>query len=503
MRSTSRTPGGVIVLAAALAAACGTRPVDPLAGAPVVVHREPRIRALQHDLATLFASPVLQGGAAAVAVQSLDRGDPLFRYNAARLLIPASTLKLVTVAAAAELLGWDYRFTTTITATGPIVDGVLRGDLVVTGDGDPTLSRRYEGHESVFAGWADRLAAAGLRRVEGRLVGDDRAWAGAPWGAGWSWEDLRYAYGAPVDALQAGDGTVPLLIVPGLAPGRAASVTLSGSGALSIDPDVTTAENGSAPSIQFHRVPGGRTLGVTGQIAADALPLVLYPSVTDPTEQYLDSLRLALEEGGIAIERGIADLDESDAPPVPLAPPLLEHRSPPLSTLAGVTLRDSHNLHAESLLRAIARTADRTATAETGLQVVSHLLREWGVPERTVLAADGSGLSRRNHLSADALLAVLRRMAGDERHRDRWMAALPIGGSDGTLAKRFETGPSRGRVRAKTGSLSYVRALAGYVRTADEETLAFVIILNDAAAPREALEGVIDRAVDRLAIFRR
>ena len=492
-----------LVLAAALAASCGARIADPLASPPVVTDRQPRIRALQRDLATVFADPTLQRGLAAAAVQSLDRGDTLFRYNAERLLLPASTLKLVTVAAAAEVLGWDYRFTTTIAATGPIENGVLLGDLVVTGEGDPTIGRRYGNHETVLGQWADLLARAGLRRVDGRLVGDDRAFDGEPWGAGWSWEDLQYAYGAAVDALHLSEGTQPLVIVPGLEPGQPASVTLSEPPALCVQADVLTVERGAAPSIGFRRVPGARVLEVTGRIAADALPLVLYPSVANPTEQFVDALARALEARGITVGSGTADLDDLDAPPVPLSPPLLEHRSPPLSVMAGVTLRESHNLHAESLLRAIARTEDPLATPQAGLRIVSGVLGSWGVPEGAVAAADGSGLSRRNYVAADALLAVLRRMGTDDRHRAPWMAALPLGGSEGTLASRFTSAPSRGQVRAKTGSLSYVRALAGYVRTLDEETLAFVIILNNAGAARGELEAIIDRAVDRLAAFAR
>ena len=492
----------MLILPAALAAACGARAADPLAGASVVTHRDPRVRTLQRDLARLFASPAVERGLAAAVVQSIDRGEPLFRYNAHRLLIPASTLKLATVAVAADRLGWDYRFTTTLSATAPIDGGVLRGDLVVTGDGDPTISRRYGSREPLLASWADRLAAAGLRRIEGRLIGDDRAFGDAMWGDGWTWQDLQYGYGAAVDALQVGDATTPLLIVPGV-PGRPASVSLMEPAALAVDSDVTTVDAGSTPSIQFERIPGQPRLRVTGHVAADAAPLVLYPAVPNPTDHFLEVLRQRLEAAGIAVRDGTADLDDAAAPPVPLVPPLLEHRSPALAEIAGVTLKDSHNLHAESLLRAIARTEQQAGSAEAGLRIVRRVLESWGVPPGAVRAADGSGLSRLNYVAPDALLVVLRRMATDPRHRDRWMSALPAGGSDGTLAARFVGGPAQGRVRAKTGSLSGVRALAGYVRTLDEETLAFVIIVNDAAAARGELEPVIDGVVDRLAAFRR
>ncbi|HXE81261.1 MAG TPA: D-alanyl-D-alanine carboxypeptidase/D-alanyl-D-alanine-endopeptidase, partial [Vicinamibacterales bacterium] len=492
-----------VIAALATAAACAPRTVDPLTPPPVVTHRDPQIRQLQHDLAAIFAAAELERGSAGVVVQSVDRGDTLFRYNAHRLLIPASALKLITVAVAAEVLGWDYRFTTTLSATGPIEGGVLRGDLVVTGEGDPSISRRYFEDAPVLEAWARRLAADGLRRIEGRLVADDRAFAPVPWGHGWEWEDVRYAYGAPVSALHVNEATAPLLIVPGLEAGDPASVSLLQSYGLTVEADVTTAQTGTPPDIEFHRVPGEKRLRVTGRIAEDAEPLLLRAAVPDATRQFLEALQDALQANGIIVTGGLSTISESDDPPVALAPPLLEHRSPPLSALAAVTLKDSHNLHAEALLRAIARTGQPVASDEAGVTIVSRVLKEWGVPEGSVAAADGSGLSRRNYATPDALLTVLRRMATDERHRDHWLAALPLAGSEGTLARRFESGPARGRVRAKTGSLAYVRALAGYVRSADEELLAFAIMLNDASAPRSSLDNAIDRAVNRLAEFRR
>jgi D-alanyl-D-alanine carboxypeptidase/D-alanyl-D-alanine-endopeptidase (penicillin-binding protein 4) len=491
------------IVAATLCAACGARPVDPLTPPPVVHDRQPRIRALQRDLAALFADPALARGTVSAVVQSVDRGDTLFRYNGERLLIPASTLKIVTVAVAAERLGWDHRFTTTVSAAGPIEHGVLDGDLVVTGGGDPTISRRYGGADAVLAGWARQLAAAGLRRIEGRIVADARAFGGEPWGAGWSWEDLRYAYGAPVGALHLDEATQPLVIVPGLAPGDRASVSLVGTAAMAVEADVLTTGHDEAASIEFRRAPGLPALQVTGQIPVNAQPLTLYPAVASPASRFVTAFARALDAHGILVADGTANRDTLEAPPVTRSPPLLVHHSPPLSDVAGVTLKDSHNLHAESLLRAIALAEGATATPEAGLAIVSRVLREWGVPEGAVSIADGSGLSRRNLVAADALLVVLQRMAADARHRMHWMHALPAGGSKGTLSRRFQSGPSQGRVKAKTGSLAYVRAIAGYVRTADEETLAFAIILNNTSAAAGSLEEILDRAVDRLAQLRR
>jgi D-alanyl-D-alanine carboxypeptidase/D-alanyl-D-alanine-endopeptidase (penicillin-binding protein 4) len=503
MRSSKGAALAGGLLAALMASSCAARTADPLTPAPVVTARQAGIRELQRDLAAILASPVLRHGTAGAAVQSVDRNEPLFRYNADRLLLPASALKLITAAVAAERLGWDYRYTTTIRRAGRIEDGVLHGDLVVAGTGDPTFSSRYEDVDGVFARWAAQLIAAGIRRVEGRVIGDDRAFGDEPWGAGWPWDDLPHGFAAPVGALLLNDGRQHLLVVPGLEPGEPASASVLGSAVLSLANSVVTAEGDLPASISFRRMPGDPELHVDGVIPVDSRPLVLFPSVPNPTDHFVQALRGALLRAGVSI--GGAAVDIGDLPEVPLTmgAPLVEHRSPPLSAIAAVTLKSSQNLHAESLLRALAFTETPIATAADGLRIVAGTLATWGIAPGNVIAADGSGLSRYSHVTADALLTVLHRMASDDRHRPQWIAALPIGGTEGTLASRFLAGSGRGRVWAKTGSLSDVRALAGYVETRDGEMLAFAILLNCAGAAPADLEAIIDAAVERLAGFSR
>jgi serine-type D-Ala-D-Ala carboxypeptidase/endopeptidase (penicillin-binding protein 4) len=163
----------------------------------------------------------------------------------------------------------------------------------------------------------------------------------------------------------------------------------------------------------------------------------------------------------------------------------------------------SQNLYAETLLRAMGRVDGRAATAADGRAAVLDILTAWGLPAGSVVIADGSGLSRYNYATADVLTRVLQHMYDDSRHRQRWMDALPAGGEAGTLQKRFVGTPAEGRVRAKTGSISNVRALSGYVLSADGEQLAFSILINNITAASEAIFQVIDAAVLRLAAFSR
>jgi D-alanyl-D-alanine carboxypeptidase/D-alanyl-D-alanine-endopeptidase (penicillin-binding protein 4) len=163
----------------------------------------------------------------------------------------------------------------------------------------------------------------------------------------------------------------------------------------------------------------------------------------------------------------------------------------------------SQNLYAETLLRATGRVDGRAASAADGRSAVLGVLNAWGVPAGGVVVADGSGLSRYNYATADAVVRVLERMYDDARHRQPWLESLPAGGDPGTLQKRFVGTPAEGRVRAKTGSISNVRALSGYVASAGGEQLAFAILVNNVTATSEEIVKVIDGAVVRLAAFSR
>jgi D-alanyl-D-alanine carboxypeptidase/D-alanyl-D-alanine-endopeptidase (penicillin-binding protein 4) len=494
----------VALLVALLAAGgCSARPADPLLSPGVVTADVRETRVLQRDLAALFSAPALGRALVAIRIESIDRDDVLFRHNDERLVLPASNQKILTTAAAAEVLGWDYRFTTTLFPAGPVRNGVLDGDLVVVGTGDPTFSTRYEGAGVVFGRWADALRAAGIRTIAGRLVGDARAFSNEPWGTGWAWDDLQNAFAAPVGALVVNDSVAPVVVTPAATPGQPAAVQMAPDAGLTLEADVVTSHAGAATILRFERSPGSAVLRVTGSIGAGAAPVERAVAVLDATAHFLAVLRAALESRGILLTGGVVDAAHAAASAAPLDSPLVEHHSPPLREIAATTMRTSHNLHAESLMRAVARREALVAHTQAARSVIGAVLERWGIPADAVVLMDGSGLSRYNLVTAAALMTVLRRMATDARHREDWLAAFPAGGGDGTLARRFVDGAARGRVRAKSGTLRSTRALSGYVRTGGGELLAFVMVVNNVAGPPQDVEGILDRAVERLASFAR
>ena len=470
---------------------------------PAAAPALPPLAALQRDLDAILAAPALEHGHWSVLVKSLKAGDTVYDRNARKLMMPASNLKIVTLAAAAETLGWDYTYVTSIFTAGPIEDGTLGGDLVVVGSGDPSITSAEA--DAIFGDWAERLKRAGVRTVAGRVVGDDRAFDEVGLGFGWSWDDLPDDYAAGVSALQFNENAVRVTVAPGPAAGASAgvSVTPGGSG-LAIVSAVTTGAAGSPAAIAARRLPGSMRLALRGTIGAGAAPATLTVSVENPTLFFATALRDALIAHGLDVRGPAVAVGELRDPPSRGDAPIAAHRSPPLSTLAVRLMKASQNLYAETLLKTLsARAGGRPADAESGRKEAAAALVPWGIDGGSLIQRDGSGLSRYDYVTADALVAILAHIDRDERLRTPFEASLPVAGRDGTLANRMKGTPAEGNARAKTGSMSNVRALSGYVTSASGEPLVFSLLANNFDAPAETITRTEDAIVVRLAQFAR
>jgi D-alanyl-D-alanine carboxypeptidase/D-alanyl-D-alanine-endopeptidase (penicillin-binding protein 4) len=464
----------------------------------------PSVQALHRDIdATISASP-LEAATWSVDVRSLARHDTLYELNARKLLIPSSNMKIVTLAAAGERLGWDFTFETKVSALGNVSAGVLNGDLLVIGSGDPTIENWAGDANVLFKQWADEIKAAGIQAVSGRLVGDDRAFADEGIGSGWAWDDLDRSYATPVGALQFNENTAQIRVAPGTAVGTDAIVTSEQrSAGLVIRNLAKTSPRSSAVAISTARRPGTNTLDVRGTVSLGTRPFVRNVSVVNPTMYFVNELRDALIADGVEIRGPAVDVSDIPNPPASArATPVVVHRSPPLSELAGTMMRLSQNLYAETLLRALGVWAGTPSTAG-GVAAVRKAMSDWGIPESGYSQADGSGLSPYNLASADALAAILAHVDADPRLRDPFRNALPAAGRDGTLENRMKGTPAQGNARAKTGSLTNARSLSGYVTSAEGEPLEFSIIVNNYGVPAEFADKAIDTIVVRLAQFRR
>ncbi|HJU45029.1 MAG TPA: D-alanyl-D-alanine carboxypeptidase/D-alanyl-D-alanine-endopeptidase [Vicinamibacterales bacterium] len=459
---------------------------------------------LRRDLGAIFSGAAVDHGMWAATIHSLRHGETLYSLNSFRLQTPASVQKLLTTAVAAERLGWDYRYTTRIYATGPIdISGAVNGDLIVVSDGDPTINPRHPERWSIFDEWGKQLAAKGVRRVNGYLIGDDNAFAEPGWARGWSWDDLAFGYGATVGALQYSENQVELLVGPGIDVGSRGVITVSPAGSgLIIDHQVTTVSPDQPGRLNLLRSPNSQLLSVVGQVPIGSPPITEFAAVDNPTQVYLNAMRVAFGRQGLNVERTPLDIDDVRLrPDMSKATLLLEDKSPPLAEIVDVALKWSRNIYAETLLLSIAPEGEPKSWSG-GLAALEETLRSWSIFPDYFLARDGSGLSRYDYLSTDALTWLLTYVWMDPKHADMYRAALPLFGVNGTVANRLKDTPASGRVWAKTGSMSQVRSLAGYVVTSEGEPLVFSFIVNGFRVPQREIDSAMDRALLRLIDFK-
>ncbi len=456
-------------------------------------------RRLATELDQIFLSPVLERALIGVRIESL-RDGLLYVKNGGKLVVPASNMKLLTLAVAATRLGWDYRFETRLETAGPIEAGSLRGDLIVTGTGDPSIMASMPGPAALFDEWADALWKAGIRRVTGRLIGDDNAFDDDGLGAGWAWDYVAAAYAAPTGALNYNENIVAVRVTPGRTEGAAATIELTPPGhLLEIDNEVRTGATASATSLNLSRLPGSHTLTVRGSVALGGSTAIRTTAVDNPTGFFVEGFRLALASRSIAVQGGAWDIDDVPDAPAPARRRLLAKRdSLPLSSLGGYFLKESQNFYGETFLKAIGRAAGREGTADAGRRAVRETLGAIGIGADSFVMFDGSGLSRYDYVTADAIVALLKHVWEDEMLRGPFLAALPVGGHDGTLDTRMKNTPLAGRVQAKTGTIANMRALSGFLTTQSGEKIVFSIIANHFTAPNSEIDAIAEKALLRL-----
>jgi D-alanyl-D-alanine carboxypeptidase/D-alanyl-D-alanine-endopeptidase (penicillin-binding protein 4) len=404
-------------------------------------------------------------------------------------------MKLYTVAAALDRLSPDYHFVTSVYAPAkPDSSGTVHGNLTIYGRGDPSIAARFN-NGNYFKGIDDlaaRIVAAGVKRVEGDLVGDETYFTGPQYGSGWEWDDLQWWFGAEVSALTVNDNALDLSVKPGMKVGAPAVITTGPPDPLlRIINKVTTAPRGTRRDLAAYRALGSDEVEISGLIPLEDKGYSGGLAISRPALLFAYLLRASLSQQGVVIKGKTRTISQpiSAASAGTVVSGLVEVaslQSPPLSMIAAQTLKPSQNLYTELILRTLGNVAapaptsvsvDRTSET-AGIQVVRTFLREAGVNSSPLSLNDGSGLSRSDMVTAEATLQLLTYM-----HLHRYAAvfrdALPIAGVDGTLRNRFKGTVAENNLRAKTGTLSSASSLSGYVTTAAGEKLVFSIMVNN------------------------
>ena len=484
------------VLAAGQVAPVQPRPRPTPAPAPPAKPLAP-LEQLQQDILAITRAPGVERGIWGIVVQSLDRPERLFELNPRTLLVPASVAKIVPVAAAVDTVGWTFRFETALKTNGTVTDGTLNGDLFIVGSGDPSIGGRA-GED--LSGWISALTALQIRKVNGRVIGDDDALEDPRPAFSWAWDDLGTS-GALYGALNLEENRMLVTVSPGVQPGAPVEITVDAAATTRpLANRALTAERGAGQGLWTEQRPGELELTIAGSVPVGAAPARLAVAVGNPTLWFARVLRHRLIEAGINVTGSAYDVDEVLMPERGEWQTLYTTRSRPLSDIVKPLMKDSINLYGEALLRLNAPRA--TPTNELAVSRVGQTLAAWGIPAEGQQIVDGSGLSRRDVMAAETLTLVLQKMY-DADPLSPWMNALPIAGVDGTLASRMRGTAAANNVRAKTGSMSNIRSLAGYVTTRDGEPLAFAIMVNNFEGAGTTALQAIDAIAVRLASFQR
>jgi D-alanyl-D-alanine carboxypeptidase/D-alanyl-D-alanine-endopeptidase (penicillin-binding protein 4) len=468
---------------------------------------------LQQQLSAHLTQHKFDAALWGVKVVLLDSGKVIFEENPQKLFSPASNSKLYTVALALDRLGADYRIKTSLYAAAKPSAGVLQGDLVVFGRGDPTINARLHNND-IFAALEPLVAAltnAGVQRITGDLIGDDSYFRGPPYGSGWAWDDTESYYGAEISALTINDNSLQVSVKPGSKVGETCALTISPpTSYISFSNRTETATNGVHRTISFYRPLEQNAIYASGRMPLEIPIFMDDVTVHNPAGLFISFFKEALMRHGIKVEGKLRTVNwlERQVDPIRIEK-LVEMgsvESPPLRDIAREIMKPSQNLYTDLLLAHVgeqhrtAQSAPNETSEELGIRELNKFLAETGVKKGDVFFEEGSGLSRNNLTTPNATVALLQYMS---RHKcaDVYSNSLPIAGVDGTLRGRMKGTAAAGNVRAKTGTLRWANSLSGYVTTAAGERLLFSIMLNRDPEPSRVARADVDAIAVMLAEF--
>jgi serine-type D-Ala-D-Ala carboxypeptidase/endopeptidase (penicillin-binding protein 4) len=445
----------------------------------------------QARLKTAATHPRFNAAMLGIRVESLETGKLIYEQHSEKLLKPASNAKMYTGALALDRLGPDFRIRTSFYADAkPDKSGMIRGDLVVYGRGDPSFSHRFNDgdYQKAIDQLVDAVAKAGIKRIKGDLVGDESFFRSAPWGDGWTWDDLQEYYGAEVSALTLQENTVDLVLKPGQKAGDPVQIfTKPATDYLTFVNRTKTVAKGGPRDISFRRPVGKNVVYLTGTLPlGDTGYTEASVSVNNAPHWFVYILRDALQKRGIKVGGDLRTCNWLDREAEPLNLSNLTEvayiESRPMAEIVKNMMKPSQNLYAHLLLLQAgehARTEEnkRMHSDSLGLSEMSKFLSEAGVPKGDVLLEEGSGLSRSCLLKPAASVQLLKYMS-KHKSADAYYDSLPIAGVDGTLRSRFKGTPAEKNIHAKTGTIRYVNSISGYVTSKAGEKLVFSIMLN-------------------------
>jgi serine-type D-Ala-D-Ala carboxypeptidase/endopeptidase (penicillin-binding protein 4) len=460
-------------------------------------------------IAERLSRPEIRRGQIGVKIVSMNTGKVLFQQNAEKYFMPASNMKNFTVATAIEKLTPDFRFITSVYASSaPDSAGAVKS-LRIFGRGDVSISDtfnegdKYKGLDRL----ADAIIAAGVKRIEGDLIGDETYFTGNPVSGSWEWDDLQFYYGAEVSALPLNDNAQSISVTPGPVGYPCNVKFIPFNPLVRVTNFCTTTAAGTPRTLAIGKKVDRNVVEINGNLPAGNPGFSGFVSVSRPAELFVAMLRQRLELKGVTITGQTRAINVKEQVPAELSLEIAKLESPPLSVIAARTMKPSQNMYTETLLWTLgeyrrARTSSMDGkmstqdSAELGIAEVKGFLQSIGVPEDGIIQHDGSGLSRHNLITPEAIVQLYSYMAKQSRYSQSWRDSLTIGGVDGTLQNRFRGTKAAGNIRGKTGTIDQVSALSGYLTTASGQPVVLSIVVNGVNENRTRVSLIDDIVID-------
>ncbi len=410
-----------------------------------------------------------------VAIYSLKTGEYSYEKNSRRLFVPASNVKLTTTAAGLHYLGGNFRFKTEFYYTGQIRDGKLEGDLIIKGNGDPTISNRFGGTVTrVLEEWADSLKAYGINSIKGKITADISYFDTVALGPGWSWDDLSYWYAAEVSALNFNDNCVNLYFKPAPQIGYPVQIRFEPQTKYISWKNLTaTSASTTDNTIDFYRLPQTNQVTFFGSIPITQNSwMEEYVTVNQPAEYCLFVFNEVLEQEGIEVKNDRVKAD-------PYSRKLLFcWESHPLSEIVAVINKRSQNLYAECLFKTLGQEIKKEGSFRAGATVLEEFLAMAGIPSDQFQIFDGSGLSYLNLLSPYAITRLLA-FISTQPYFQSFYESLAVPGQDRSLNNRMKGVLDKEKMRLKTGLIGNSICLSGYITDRDGRLYAVSSMFNN------------------------
>ena len=415
-----------------------------------------------------------------ISIFSVSRNKSLYKSNSHKQFVVASNMKLFTTATALVYLGADFEYKTEIFYRGDIsADGKLDGDIIIKGSGDPNISGRFfEGNvTAVPAYWADKIREHGIHVINGDIIADDSIFDREFVHSNWPKDQLSEWYCAPVSGLSFNDNCIDIIMKPNSNPGGLASVAIEpGTSYVKVNNKCKTTTLKSKHAYSLYRKPFTNQINIKGNFWSKAQPSKEWITITNPPLYMATVFKEILEGKNVRVMGEARVIDETDFNTRDRLNILVLTTSSLRQSIT-VANKRSQGFYAEQILKTLGATINNEGSFSGGLDVIKDFLTKLGIPENRYQLDDGSGLSKKNKLTPDTITTLLNYMY-NHKSAGIFLKSLPISGTDGTLKKRLKEEPYKSRVRAKTGYVYGTRTLSGYVKTLNEEIIAFSILVN-------------------------